>query len=196
MATVRCLDGSVLDVLPVPVVGRDGVPYEVSLSLVRDGLPFGEVGERCGYFLAATAARLRAARADGRSFPASSLEAGLRAQAEDLGVDPDRQWRDVLPYLPRDRYLFSFHTRDPDDLAAVGELTARLVEERVWSDAGWELRSAVVLEAWGSGGLGVRATLTSDELLGFLEDLVQGFAAVGAAYEADEDAARLRRPVG
>ena len=196
MTTVRCLDGTVLDVRPVPVLGRDGVPYEVSLSLLRDGEPFGEVGERCGYFLAATAARLRAARAAGQPFPASSLEAGVRAHAEDRGTDADGSWRDVLPYLPRDRELFSFHSRDPDDLAAIGELRARLVEERVWSYDAWVLGSAVVLEAWGAGGVGVRALLSSDQLLAFLEDLVQDFAAVGASYEADEDAARLRRPVG
>ncbi len=196
MATLRCLDGSVLDVRPVPVVGRDDVPYEVSLSLLRDGAAFGEVGERCGYFLAGTAARLRAARAAGLHFPASSVEAGVRAHAEDRGMTAEDAWRDVLPYLPRDRELFSFHARDPDDLAAVGELRARLVEERVWSEDAWELRFFAVLEAWGSDGVGVRARLSSDELLAFLEGLVRDFAAVGAAYEADEDAARLPRPVG
>ena len=196
MAVARCLDGALLGVVPVPVLGRDGVPYEVSLSLLRDGEAFGEVGERCGYFLAATAARLRAARAAGQPFPASSLEAGVRAHAEDRGIDADDSWRGVRPYLPRDRDLFSFHARDPDDLTSVGELRARLVEERVWSEDAWALVSSVVLEAWGAGGVGVRALLTSDELLAFLEDLVQEFAAVGASYEADEDAARLRRPVG
>jgi hypothetical protein len=196
MTTVQCQDGSVLDVRPVPVLGRDGVPYEVSLLLLRDGEPFGEVGERCGYFLATTAARLRAARAAGRPFPVSSLEAGVRAHAEDRGVDADESWRDVLPYLPRDRDLFSFHARDPDDLASVGELRARLVESREWSQDAWALASSAVLEAWGSDGVGVRAHLSSEELLTFLQDLVQEFATVGAAYEADDDASGLRRPVG
>lgn len=193
---MRCVEGSLLGVVPVPVLGRDGVPYEVSLSLQRDDEPFGEVGERCGYFLAATAARLRAARAAGQPFPASSLEAGVRAHAEDHALDADSSWRDLLPYLPRDRDLFSFHARDPDDLASVGELRARLVEQRVWSDDAWALESSAVLEAWGANGEGVRALLSSEQLLAFLEELVQDFAAVGAAYEADEDAARLRRPVG
>ena len=194
MAIMGTLDGTVLTVLPVPVLDRDGVPYEVSLELLRDGQPFGAVGERCGYFLATTAARLRAARAAGGLFPASSVEAGVRAWEEDGHLAGT--WEELQRYLPRDRELFCFRSRDPDDLATVGELRVTLVEERVWADDAWAVRSLASLEAWGSGGQGVRALLTSDELLTFLEGLVQEFAEVGASYEADEDAARLRRPVG
>ena len=196
MARLTCLDGSTLAVAPVPVLDRHDVPYEVTLRLLRDGLPFGEVGERCGYFLAATAARLRAARAAGEAFPASSVEAGVRAWAQDEGRDPGAAWDDLRRYLPRDRELFCFRTRDPDDLAVVGELRCTLQVEKSFADGRWSLRTLGVVDAWGDHGSAVRALVSSDQLLAFLEELVQEFAEVGAAYEAHEDAARLRRPVG
>lgn len=195
MARVRCVDGAVLTVLPVPVLDRHDVPYEVTLRLLLDDQPFGEVGERCGYFLASTASRLRAARTAGGEFPDSSLEAGLQAWAGDTGADATAT-QELLRYLPRDRELFCFRARDPDDLSTVGELRATLREERQWEASGWTVRCLTALEAWGEGGRGVRALLDSDRLLAFLESLVQDFAAAGAAYEADEDATRLRRPVG
>ena len=196
MAVLTCVDGSLLEVLPVPVLDRDGVPYEVTLRMTRDGQPFGEVGERCGYFLAATAARLRAAQAAGEQFPASSVEGGLRAWAHDVGEEPNATWQQLQRYLPRDRELFCFRSRDPDDLASAGELRTTLQVERQWTDAGWTLRCLALIEAWGDSGQGVRARLDSDQLLLLLESLVQEFAEVGAAYEAHEDGARLRRPVG
>jgi hypothetical protein len=190
------VDRSVLSVVPVPVPDRDGVPYEVTLQLLRDGAPFGEVGERCGYFLASTTARLRAARDAGEEFPSSSVEAGLRAWAADAGEDPDDTWAELQRYLPRDRELFCFRSRDPDDLSTVGELRTSLRFERDWGESGWSLHCVAVVEAWGEGGQGVRALLDSDQLLAFLESLVQDFAGVGVAYQATEDAAGLRRPVG
>lgn len=196
MAQVTCADGTALTVLPSPVLDRDGVPYEVTLRLLRDGAPFGEVGERCGYFLAATAARLRAARTADLEFPASSLEAGVCAWAVDAGEDPAALWEQLQRYLPRDRELFCFRSRDPDDLACEGELRATVHLEKDWVDGSWALREVAVLQAWGDDGTGVRALLDSDQLLGFLESLVQDFAEAGASYEASEDATRLRRPVG
>lgn len=196
MAVLACVDGSVLGVLPVPVLDRHGVPYEVTLRMTRDGLAFGEVGERCGYFLASTAARLRAAQEAGDDFPVSSLEGGLRAWAHDVGEEPDATWEQVQRYLPRDRELFCFRSRDPDDLALAGELRATLHVERQWTETGWTLRCLAVMEAWGDAGQGVRALCDSPQLLAFLESLVQDFAQVGAAYEPHEDAAGLRRPVG
>jgi hypothetical protein len=195
----------VLSVRPLPVRDRDGMPYEVMLELLRDGAPFGEVGERCGYFVATTAARLRAARAGAAgddAFPASSVEAGLRSWAVDEGADEDALWSTLQHYLPRDRELFCFRARDPDDLATVGQLRASLEEQRTWVPAAggrpgrWRLGCRVLLDAWGRGGIGVRAVLTSGQLLAFLENLVEEFAAVGAAYDAREDARSLRRPVG
>ena len=204
MAEVRCVDGSVLSVLPVPVLDREGTPYEVTLRLLRDGAPFGEVGERCGFFVAHTAARLRSARQDDPDgFPHSGLEAGLRAWAQDRGVDADTAWSEVERYLPRDRELFAFRSRDPDDLTVAGELRVALHNERAWlppaEDGGrgrWQLRCRAVVDAWGSGGLGVRAVLTSAELLALLEELVGEFALVGASYDGDAEVHGLRRPVG
>jgi hypothetical protein len=199
VAEVRCADGSVLVVRPVPVSGRDGTPYEVTLDLLRDGAPFGEVGERCGYFLAAVAARLRAAQPD---FPASSLEAGVRTWALDDGRDPDGAWATLQRYLPRDRELFCFRSRDPDDLGSSGELRVTLEEERTWLPANdgaagqWRIDCCAVLRAWGSGGTGVRAILTAAELLAFLEALLGEVSAVGASYDAEDDGSALHRPGG
>ena len=199
MAELRCVDGSVLTVRPVPVSGRDGTPYEVTLELLRDGEQFGDVGERCGYFLAATTARLRAAQPD---FPPSSLEAGVRSWAVDERIQPDVAWMDLAHYLPRDRELFCFRSRDPDDLMTAGELRVTLEEQRAWLPAQdgtaghWRIDCCAVLRAWGSRGVGVRAVLSSGELLAFLEALVAEFAEVGASYTADDDGSALRRPVG
>lgn len=199
MSRVTCGDGCVLEVEPVPVLGRDGTPYEVTLRLRRDGELFGEVGERCGYFLAATASRLRRVRAGGdpHAFPHSSVEAGVRAWARDRGQDEDRAWQVATRYLPRDRELFAHLSRDPDDLAAAGELRVTLRTERRWlAESGWEVRCMAVLEAWGSGGTGVRCVLSSEELQGFLDELVAACAAVGVVYDGSDDARGLRRPVG
>ena len=204
MAELRCTDGSVLSVLPDPCLGRDGVPYEVTLRLDRDGEAFGEVGERCGFFVATTAARLRAVRAaDPEAFPASGLEAGLRAWAADQGSDPDPAWEGFARYVPRDRELFAFQSRDPDDVSAAGELRVVLREERSWlaaASAGtrgrWRLRCRAVVEAWGSGGVGVRAVLDSAELLAFLEQLLADCAAAGVPYDEVDLVDGLRRPVG
>lgn len=203
MADLRCADGAVLGVHAEPVRDRDGAPYEVTLRLTRDGEPFGEVGERCGYFLAATASRLRAVRRDDpEGFPRSSAEAGVRAWARDVAVDQDAAWDTLARYLPRDRELFAFRSRDPDDLASVGELRARLEVVKQWSGASgsepgsWRLQCCAVLEAWGAGGVGLRCVLSSEALQEFLDQLMQDFADVGAAYDPDEDAAALRRPVG
>lgn len=197
MAELTCVDGSVLGVLPVAVLDRDGVPYEVTLRLTRDGRPFGDVGERCGYFVAGTAARLRAARAaDDDGYPQSSVEAGLRAWARDADQDPDEAWRVLVRYLPRDRDLFCFRARDPDDLETVGELRASLQVQRRFAGGRWKLLCRAVVEAWGSGGTGVRAVVDGAGLQAFLDTLLADFAAVGASYDDRDDAAPLSRPVG
>lgn len=204
MAEVRCVDGSVLTVLPEPCLGRDGVPYEVTLRLQRDGAPLGEVGERCGFFLAITAARLREARqGDPDAFPASGLEAGVRAWATDRGLQAEHVWPELARYLPRDRELFAFRSRDPDDVATAGELRVCLREERSWvppADDGnrgrWDVRVRAVVEAWGGRDGGVRAVLDSHGLLGFLEALLADCAAIGVPYDGEAAGDGLRRPVG
>ncbi len=216
MAEVRCVDGSVLGVHQVPVVDRDDVPYELTLRLTRDGAPYGEVGERCGWFVASTAARLRAAMAEGSSsaarwsspddrFPSSSLEGGLRAWADDEGLDVDATWTALERYLPRDRDLFAFRHRDPDDLTSAGELRCSVQTERAWEGGDgvlggggrWRIACRAVLDAWGDGGVGVRAVLTAPQLASFFADLLAEAAALGCAYDVDEaDDVVVRRPAG
>ncbi len=193
MAVVGCVDGTVLSVLPAPVLDRDDRPYEVTLRLLRDGEPFGEVGERCGFFLASAAARLRAARSAGAAFPASSLESGIRAWA---AHGSDEVWQEVQRYLPRDRELFCFRSRDPDDLSTVGELRVTLQVERVWESTGWVSTPLALLEAWGTAGQGLRAVLTSDQLHGLLEQLEQDIVDVGASSTHDAQVVGVVRPVG
>ena len=195
MADLTAVDGTTLSVLPIAVLDRDGTPYEVTLELRRDGQVMGAVGERCGYFLAETAARLRVARAAGAEFPPSNLEAGLRGWAADAGRDADELWDEVSRYLPRDRELFCFRARDPDDRATVGELRVTTEVERRWDD-GWQLSHLAVLRAWGERGAGMTVLLTSYQLLAFLDELIGDFTAVGAVYDATEDAYLLRRPIG
>jgi hypothetical protein len=190
VALVVCVDGSVLEIRPVPVRARDDVAFEVTLQLLVDGAPFGRVGERCGWFLAGAAARLRASRVGGGP-PTSTLESGVRRWAMRSGADPDRTWEEMQRYLPRDRELLSFRARDPDDLAVPGELRIELRSERTWEPedrAGtgrgrWTATENAVLDAWGGDGRGVRAVLSGDDLLDLLEQLVRDVAAAGAAAD-------------
>lgn len=182
---VTCVDGSVLAVLAVPVLDRDRVPYEVTLRLLRNDEIFGQVGERCGYFLTKTVARLRAAYTAGSAFPGSSLEVGVRAWAEDSGADADHAWRELQRYLPRDRELFSFRARDPDDPSTVGELRVTFREERQWTTAGWSHRCLALLDVWGASGQALRSVMDPEQLLSFLEALVADVTQVGAEAEAD-----------
>lgn len=217
MADVTCVDGSVLTVLPEAVLDRDDVPYEMALRLVLDGQPFGVVGERCGFFLATLAVRLARSTAesgpiadDGMSvvwvdpddrFPPSSMEAGVRAWAADAGVSPDETWQALTRYLPRERSLFSFRRRDPDDPARLGELRCSLRTSKAWVSGGtgglgrWVIRERAVLDAWGESGRGVRAVLTAPELLAFLRMLLAQADAIGITY-ADTGPIDLQRPVG
>lgn len=161
---VTCVDGTVLAVEPVPVLDRAGVPYEVTLRLLRDGAVFGEVGERCGWFLRAALGRL----ADGTS----TLEQGVRAWARDDGLEPEAAWAHLQRYLPRDRELLAFLARDPDDPGAAGELRVWLRSERRWTASGWVVEHRAVLDAWGADGRGVRAVMDRTVLHALLVALV------------------------
>ena len=209
MAKLTCVDGSYLGVFPEPVLDRQRVPYEVTLRMTRDDRPFGTVGERCGYFLAGVRDRLDAARGDTSPqarrwalpdrFPMSATEAGVRSWATETGHELAASWAQLSRYLPRDRELFSFRRRDPDDLASTGELRCIVETEKAWVDSSgqqrgtfrvrqrghWRLARRAVLDAWGESGLGVRAVLDSTELADFLRQLVAEMAEVGADFEAD-----------
>lgn len=140
MADLTCVDGRVLRLRPVPVLGRDGVPYETVLELDLDGAPWGVVGERCRGVLAALHERGLV----------SSSEARVRA----AGLD----WDAVAPYVSRDRELLALRSRDPDDLPGEASVRALLDVRRVWGRDGWQVTRQVRLEAWGDTG-GVLAVL-------------------------------------
>ncbi|POM25111.1 hypothetical protein BTM25_37530 [Actinomadura rubteroloni] len=170
---LRCLDGSSLAVVPVPARDRGGARYEVTLELRRDGAAFGAVGERCGHLLAGAAARVAAARADG------SPQARRWPDADDRFPGPDG--------VPgRDAELFALRCRERADVghtdAPPGELRCTLRTSAHWIPmpggtgavrGRWRLTRRAVLEAWGTDGHGVRAVLTSSELLRFLTDLTR-----------------------
>ncbi len=155
MVDVRCRDGRVLGLVPVPVLGRDGVPYELVLHLAVDGRDAGVVGERCHGVLTGLLAR----------GTTSALEAGVRAAGGD--------WPALAPYLPRDRELLALRARDPDDLPGGAALRAVLDVRRTWSGGRWEAAAQVRLEAWAEDGTGVLADLAPQALLDLAARLLQ-----------------------
>lgn len=181
---LRCLDGSSLVIVPVPSCDRRGTPYEITLELVRNGEPFGTVGERCGHALAALSRLLAAARSD------DSPQAHAWPELDDRFPDPplDRALRatgcghDLSAYLPRERELFAFRCRDRGDLASTGELRCTLRTSCCWAGGQWRIARRAVLEAWGASGRGVRAVLTSGELSELLAELLQEAERLGAGY--------------
>ena len=186
MADVVCVDGSRLTLLPVPKLDRSGVAYEATLRLLRDGAPFGEVGECSGWRLARTADQVRALQAASGpdAFPPSAYDAVV---GQGLVEDGDRAVLHRL--LPRDRELLCLRARDPDDGDPSGELRLWVREDRTWHEgrdgaAGrWSLQARAVLDAWGSEGTGLRAMLDGPALLRLLDQLV---AETGLVDEAGQ----------
>ena len=190
MAEVVCVDGSVLTLLPVPKLDRTGAAYEVTLRLLRDGEPFGEVGECSRWLLARTAEQLRALQstAGADAFPPGAYDAVL-----DHGLVEDGDRTVLRRLLPRDRELLCLRARDPDDGEPSGELRLWVREDRTWHDGRdgargrWSLRARAVLDAWGSSGTGVRALLDGPALLRLLDQVVEeaGHTGVPGAPTAD-----------
>src|SRR5215469_8807467 len=226
MGELRCVDGSVLSVEPVSCHDRAGRPYEITLSLARNSVPFAAVGQRCGYQLAQLAERVSTARGDPAQaaawpdpddrFPVPGVgeSAGARAGVPGaMSGGAERAGGDVAA----DHEYFALRSRDRVDPAGTGELRCVLRSSAVWlgefagigqrmpprqrpgqrpsarQQAGghgsWRLSRRAVIEAWGAGGVGVRAVLTSAELMAFLDTVLTGLAAVGAA-----DGAPARQP--
>ncbi|MDL4772265.1 MULTISPECIES: hypothetical protein [Thermomonosporaceae] len=176
MRGLRCLDGSSLAVVPVASVDRGGNPFEVTLELRRDGDSFGSVGERCGYFLAGLAGRVAEARAE------SSPQATRWPDPDDRFPDPQHGG------AAREPELFAFRYRDRGDLVSTGELRCALRTSSMWvgpqqsASGSWRVARRAVLDAWGAGGRGVRAVLTSSELAGFLAEVLAEAERAGAGY--------------
>ncbi len=223
MGELRCVDGSVLSVEAVTCRDKVGRPYEITLNLARDSVPFAAVGQRCGYELSRLAERISAARVDPAlaatwpdpddRFPSPAFAAphapGVSARpgpdsAAAGGPGPARAGsHDVVgrtaDYLPGDHEYFALRSRDRGDPPGPGELRCVLRSSAVWlgdcagvghhqrvasrpaatRHGGWRLTRRAVIEAWGSCGVGVRAVLTSAELVAFLNTVVRGVA--GAA---------------
>jgi len=190
MGKLRCVDGSVLTVMPVTCRDRSGTPYEVTLDLRRGGEPFASVGERCGFRLARLAASVTAARAD----PAQAT----------TWPDPDDRFPEPGPadgnadgntcgdtgrgaggagFRPGEREYFTLRSRDRSDLPGTGELRCVLRDSAQWlgergpavlgQARGWRLSRRAVIEAWGADGIGLRAVLTSAELVTFLDTVLK-----------------------
>jgi hypothetical protein len=225
MGELRCVDGSVLSVEAVTCRDKVGRPYEITLNLARDSIPFAAVGQRCGYQLSRFAERVSAARVDPAQaaawpdpddrFPApvpalphqAPAAAGPGAGGSaGPGAAPARASRGgrTADYLPGDHEYFALRSRDRGDPPGPGELRCVLRSSAVWlgdcagvghharvtpraggaGHGGWRLTRRAVIEAWGSGGVGVRAVLTSAELVAFLNTVVRGMA--GAAAEVPQ----------
>jgi len=198
MGALRCVDGSLLSVVAVSLKKRLGNPYEITLALARDHSPFAAIGERCGFRLARLAALVSAARED----PA---QAAAWPDPDDRFPEPgdEPHVRSSLDaYLPGEREYFALRARDRTDLPGNGELRCSLRASAEWLGAvGWRLSRRAVLEAWGGSGIGVRAVLTSAELVTFLDTVLEGPGGVslagpvpGSAGAAGEQLGASRRP--
>jgi hypothetical protein len=160
MGEIRCVDDLILTVMAVACRDRLGEPYEMTLELARDQVPFGAVGERCGFRLSRLSALVRAAREDPEQITAW-------ADPDDRFPEPEREY-------------FSLRARDRTDLPGNGELRCSLRASAEWLDRdggspgqGWRLTRRAVIEAWGDSGIGVRAVLTSAELVTFLDTVLR-----------------------
>lgn len=201
MVELRCVDESILAVTAVACNDRLGVPYEFTLNLRREGKPFASVGERCGFRLTQLAAGVTAAREDQAQFAAwpdpddRFPEPGQPGQPDQPG-SPGRSRRPG--FRPGDREYFSLRSRERSDLPGSGELRCVLRDSAEWLGTGrlgWRLTRRAVIEAWGSDGIGVRAVLTSAELVTFLDTVLRepgGAAVAGCASGAKATTAGMR----
>src|SRR5580704_2391819 len=212
MGELLCVDGSILSVAAVACRDRAGQAYEITLELARDAAPFAAVGERCGYRLAQLAEGVRAARRDPE-------QTALWPDPDDRFPGPARR----QDHRPGESEYFSLRSRDRGDLAGAGELRCILRASADWvgppfhrdgppgppgprggagdrfrrepAGGAWRLTRRAVLEAWGADGIGVRAVLTSAELVTFLDTVLRepgGAAVAGCASGTKATTAGMR----
>src|SRR5215467_12839942 len=142
MGELRCVDGSVLSVEPVSCHDRAGRPYEITLSLSRDSVPFAAIGQRCGYQLAQLAERVSAARRDpaqAAAWPDPDDRFPVPGIGESAGAGADRAMSPDLPggtasaaNVSGDHEIFALRSRDRVDPPGSGELRCVLRSSAVW----------------------------------------------------------------
>lgn len=248
---------------------RVGQPYEMTLRLARNSVPFAAVGQRCGYQLSDLAAQVNAARQDPEQaaawpdpddrFPLPDPGAGgwpgVSRGHRPAWTHSDRAGH-AASVLAGDHEYFALRSHERFDLPESGELRCVLRSTAVWvgdcvgvgahshvghgrqlgrhavpgqrplaeppaAESGppergmresmalgpskgegqqeepgdaptpeqhghwtwrhrpggqgrWQLTRRAVIEAWGAGGVGVRAVLTSAELVAFLDTVLNG----------------------
>jgi hypothetical protein len=200
MGDLRCVDGSVLSVVAVSCRDRAGQPYEITLNLARDSAPFGAVGQRCGHQLADLAQRVAAARADPEQATVWPNPDDRFPDPGDHDPSPGRRVASFLPGESEYFALRSRDRADlpgTGELRCVLRSSAVWVGECVGTGqqhrpaarhavpgqrsrpsarrahrGQWRLSRRAVIEAWGATGIGVRAVLTSAELVAFLDTVL------------------------
>ena len=200
MGALRCVDGSVLTVVAVACRDQTGTPYEITLDLRRGRKPFASVGERCGFRLSQLAASVTAAREDPQ-------QAAAWPDPDDRFPEPGPECGERAGGALRsgEREYFSLRARDRSDLPGSGEFRCVLRDSAEWlgrrgtgaqgQPGGWRLSRRAVIEAWGADGIGLRAVLTSAELVTFLgtvlKEPVGGAAAARAPAGAEAAGKKL-----
>jgi len=194
-------------VAAVPCRDRAGHAYEVTLRLALDRQPFAVVGERCGHRLAALAAQVQAAIAD----PA---QARAWPDPDDrFPVPGDAVRGPPYAFQPGEREYFTLRSKERSDPPGGGEVRCVLRSSARWhqgtpaagqaiAEAGrastgpgyWQLSRRAVVEAWGERGTGVRAVLTSAELVMFLDTVLSEPDESAPAGSATDDSAPAGSP--
>jgi hypothetical protein len=178
VAEVTCVDGSVLTLVPVPVTDRTGTAYEVTLRLLRDGVPFGDVGECCGWRLARTADQLRDLQELGPGSGRTPSRRGPTTPSSTTAWSGTATGRSCGVCCPATGSCCACArgtptTATPRASCACGcARTAPGTRAAALSAGRWSLRTRAVLDAWGSGGTGVRALFDGRSLLELLDRLL------------------------
>ena len=105
-----------------------------------------------------------------------------RARCAVRGADPAGE-AGRAGFRASEREYFSLRSRDPGDLPGNGEFRCVLRDSAEWlggrgpgaqgQPGGWRLTRRAVIEAWGADGIGLRAVLTSAELVTFLDTVLK-----------------------
>src|SRR6266568_3117456 len=144
--------------------------------------------------------------------PAAGMAAGMAAGTAAGMLSP------AVACLPGDREYFSLRARERADLPGAGELRCWLRASADWlgeagparqkaggpagqaggpaGPGGWRLSRRAVLEAWGGPGIGVRAVLTSAELVTFLDTVLAEPGGISLAGPAPGSAGAARTQPG